>query len=62
MKMFDYWSAQNPVINLRTGQTQFSPLSFGSNLVTSEGLPVIEPVLLYPNSPYAVPAMMNWRG
>jgi hypothetical protein len=62
LQSFERWGYNNPVIDLRTGRTKFSPLSFEDGLLTTEGLPVISNVSLYPGSRYSVPAMMNWKG
>ena len=62
LQTFQFWGPNNPVINPSTGNTKFSPLSFGPVLITEEGLPAINYISLFPGSNTKLPAMMNWKG
>lgn len=59
---FQFFGKQNPIIDLETGQHQYSPLRFGNDLVTEQGFPIVQLMETYPGSGIQVPVVMNYKG
>jgi len=56
------YSAENPMIDITTGEGQWNPTLFDRGIFTEEGYPFIQTVETYPGSRITVPAMMNYKG
>lgn len=59
---FKYFSAENPIIDLKANTSQYAPFYAESSLVDVDGYPIIHMVETYPGSGEVVPAIMNYAG
>lgn len=62
LKNYKAYGPDNPVFNLNTGESQFSPILFDNRVTNEKGIPNIGFIETYPGSGVKVPVIMNWKG